>query len=200
MTALVGYRAWNVTPDGALLSLNLDGEPWPAKSKKMAACALMRNTDDYTWGYSSYATTSAYIPPPPLVTSFEALFAKRKAKRDRDKFAKDHHPPHEGCSCGIYAAKSNRGHHYTGYAEGAPVWGEVFLWGKIQEYTEGYRAEFAYPKRLSTSSGLADRIASRYGVECEDVSDSLLVSQVSAAAALVPVASMWGSLKAALRW
>jgi hypothetical protein len=28
------------------------------------------------------------------------------------------------------------------------AWGEVYLWGKVVEHENGYRAQFAYPKRL----------------------------------------------------
>lgn len=173
MNCLVGYRAWNLTPDGDLVSHNQNvEEPWPQKSKKIAICTQRRHgsewDDDYDGG-GTYLTTSAYVPPVSTVHqyarhSFEALLARRKKRRDLEQ----HYAPMSGCSCGIYAAKSNTSDHYLSYECECEVWGEVYLWGKVQEYTDGYRAEFAYPKSLSTSRSqeMANKLAERYGVSC----------------------------------
>jgi len=58
-----------------------------------------------------------------------------------------HTPPHGGCSCGIYAAKSFDQLRGIGYAE-LGVRGEVYLWGTVVEHKLGWRAQFAYPKTL----------------------------------------------------
>jgi hypothetical protein len=57
-----------------------------------------------------------------------------------------HSSPQEGCTCGIYALKSllvrNR----------FPICGEVYLWGKLIEHRDGWRAQYAYPKSLTLQS------------------------------------------------
>lgn len=167
MTALVGYRAWKLSPEGDLLSINSDTmEPWPCKTKKQAICTVLR--DHVAWAPGSTVwSTSAYIPIPQAVAvTFERLWERRTAERK----ARNHHCPMPNCSCGIYAAKADTSQHFQDYRYGAPVWGEVYLWGKIQEYSGGYRAEFAYPKSLKTRNvKLAPTIAERYGVPCETV-------------------------------
>lgn len=175
MSALVGYRAWSVNGEGDLLSLNQNtSEPWPAKGKKQALCMHVR---EQAWGPSqllhsgiAFATTSAimsstaYVPSmvQPALVTFAAWWNRQMVA----KAVAHHHPPEATCHCGIYAAKG-KDRHFRQYREGQAVWGEVYLWGKIQEYSEGYRAEFAYPKQLSTSRpDLAKTIANKYGVPC----------------------------------
>jgi preprotein translocase subunit YajC len=51
------------------------------------------------------------------------------------------------CTCGIYAAKNLEHLRQSGYASYG-VWGEVYLWGTVVQHTLGWRAQFAYPKRL----------------------------------------------------
>lgn len=58
----------------------------------------------------------------------------------------EHHSasPESLCLCGVYGLKNPEGAlEYRG-----AVFGEVKLWGKVIEGTEGYRAQFAYPSRL----------------------------------------------------
>lgn len=62
------------------------------------------------------------------------------------------HVPGQGCSCGLYAAKS-RSHllslGYPGYAQPHfTVIGEVAMWGKVIEGSKGWRAQYSYPRRL----------------------------------------------------
>jgi hypothetical protein len=76
----------------------------------------------------------------------------------------DHKPPADGCSCGVYAAKSYQ-HlqeiYPSGFVEGfAVVQGEVCLWGKVVEHALGYRAQFAYPKSLVLPSNIDPRLES----------------------------------------
>ena len=58
-----------------------------------------------------------------------------------------HEPPHDGCSCGVYAAKNFAHLRNIGYAEYG-VHGEVYLWGTVVEHVLGYRAQYAYPKSI----------------------------------------------------
>lgn len=53
--------------------------------------------------------------------------------------------PGNNCGCGIYAVKSLALLKKSGYF-GHEAFGQVSLWGKVMEASEGFRAEFAYPK------------------------------------------------------
>jgi len=68
--------------------------------------------------------------------------------------------PSEDCDCGIY---SMRGPEDFGDAEMGVV-GEVYLWGKVIEHEDGYRAEFAYPKELWFFDPNERHVAATYGV------------------------------------
>ncbi|MGQ0520564.1 MAG: hypothetical protein ACT4PX_05365 [Actinomycetota bacterium] len=74
-------------------------------------------------------------------------------------FSPDPHPaPSEGCTCGLYAARSLehlRGQPLFGLSR--MVVGEVSLWGKVIPGQHGYRAQFAYPRRLYLFEGALRR-------------------------------------------
>jgi hypothetical protein len=82
--------------------------------------------------------------------------------------------PGWNCSCGIWARKEEDPPERM-----TPVWGEVALWGKVIRYSNGFRAQYAYPKRLyvaratmaSSNPGaeerLAEKLSQAYGVPCE---------------------------------
>lgn len=60
-----------------------------------------------------------------------------------------HTPPGRSCTCGVYALSASEPWPYFAYdGPGYAVWGEVLLWGTVVKGTSGYRAQFAYPKRL----------------------------------------------------
>jgi hypothetical protein len=69
---------------------------------------------------------------------------------------------------GIHAVKNDLSllSLFTTYA--AHVAGSVYLWGEVKEYTEGYLAEFAYPKELwmpeDTDPVVIMRVEENYGV------------------------------------
>jgi hypothetical protein len=54
------------------------------------------------------------------------------------------------CTCGVYAARTMEHLNQCGYQKFG-VHGEVYLWGKVVEHERGWRAQFAYPKRLFLS-------------------------------------------------
>jgi hypothetical protein len=56
--------------------------------------------------------------------------------------------PEFSCTCGIYASKSLDHLRSTRYWQYGSVHGEVWLWGSVVEHQHGYRAQFAYPKKL----------------------------------------------------
>ncbi len=74
--------------------------------------------------------------------------------------------PLESCSCGIYALKTAC---FTEPLPASFVTGEVYLWGKVIECERGFRAQYAYPKRLwvSGTEAMARALALDYGVEIE---------------------------------
>ncbi len=64
-----------------------------------------------------------------------------------------HEPPHLDCTCGVYAAKNIEHLRQLGY-EGRGISGEVYLWGTVVEHRLGWRAQFAYPKKLALTPDL----------------------------------------------
>ena len=68
----------------------------------------------------------------------------------RSEAADDHDAPHANCTCGIYAVKTLDHFRSAGY-ERFGIYGEVFLWGKVVEHEQGWRAQLAYPKKLFLS-------------------------------------------------
>ncbi len=84
-------------------------------------------------------------------------------------------PPYEAAhgdpegSAGLFAFKKLED--ALSFADGTSVLGEVSLWGTVVEHAGGYRAEFAYPKRLflppSWDPAAIVRIEETYGVPVE---------------------------------
>jgi hypothetical protein len=114
-----------------------------------------------------------------------------------------HASPDASCQCGIYASTLEVAATYV--AEPDPsrwhvateqtVIGEVALWGDVVECTNGWRASFAYPRRLfvpadarSWDSACLTRQLGRYGVpvevieatRCDDVVRALASVQQAA--------------------
>jgi hypothetical protein len=95
---------------------------------------------------------------------------KARAECDRGH---DDHVPGETCSCGFYAAKTLDQLRQMGYStydengEFVRVVGQMALWGKVIEGSQGWRAEFAYPATLFVpfeAHKLAPPLAKAYGV------------------------------------
>lgn len=61
-----------------------------------------------------------------------------------------HKAPRQGCTCGLYSTKSLRKLIENGYHDHG-AFGQVSLWGRIIDYDDGYRSEFAYPKVIYLS-------------------------------------------------
>jgi len=55
-------------------------------------------------------------------------------------------PPQERCTCGIYAARETLDQLARRMR---CIHGEVYLWGRVVEHTDGWRAQYAYPKTLT---------------------------------------------------
>lgn len=75
-----------------------------------------------------------------------------------------------GCNCGIYAFKTldlvQRQYKSLDHAK-RYVWGQVWLWGRVLECKDGYRAQFAYPKSFVNSGAISKRMAEVFGVSLE---------------------------------
>jgi hypothetical protein len=85
-----------------------------------------------------------------------------------------HPPPRLDCHCGIYATTLEVASAYApalrSRAQGQhAVVGTVALWGDVLEYTEGWRASFAYPRRLYVlcSGSNRERHAARVAAQLE---------------------------------
>jgi hypothetical protein len=90
--------------------------------------------------------------------------------------------PGENCTCGFYSAKtrdhlqSMSYHKYDAERSGMfHVMGEVALWGKVVEGTQGWRAQFGYPRKLYVpfeAHKLVAPLKDAYG--CEVVLNNIL--------------------------
>lgn len=75
-------------------------------------------------------------------------------ERTSHKGYEAHPVPVQSCSCGLYSAKtlehlqSMNYHRYDPDAGSVAVVGSVSLWGKVIEGTQGWRAQFGYPREL----------------------------------------------------
>ena len=80
-------------------------------------------------------------------------------------------PNREGTPHGIYAWRDQgRSQDYAG-----ACYGSVYLWGRVAEHTDGYLAEYAYPKALylprDSDPVRVLQLEENYGVSCEMVED-----------------------------
>ena len=74
-------------------------------------------------------------------------------------------------ACGIYAYKYAWGSQLGDYPGGVFIHGTVRLWGDVVEYTEGYRAQYAYPDRMVDTGPVARFLADLYDVLIMEVSE-----------------------------
>lgn len=75
-----------------------------------------------------------------------------------------HEAPFKTCQCGVWALKKeNLKNARAQY--GHQAYGEVYLWGRVLQGENGYRAQYAYPKHLwAGSESLAKELQVLYGV------------------------------------
>ncbi len=130
VTPIVAWRYWRLGgADGLLRSLTGRHQRWEPGQALRARCRF-DDVDRTDWRYR-------------MVSGFSV----------------DPHPaPAEGCTCGLYAARSLgalRGQMLFGLNR--MVVGQVSLWGKVIPGQHGYRAEFAYPDRLCVFEGVINR-------------------------------------------
>ena len=146
---IVGWRYWRLARDRRKLS-SLTGhtQEWPPNKAFAAICRYARrDPSDFRFRYAGGGKPAA------------------------------HEAPTEGCTCGVYAARDLKNLRAKMlYGLGLMVVGEVSLWGKVIPGTRGYRAQFAYPRRLFVVQRTVDWDQSRtvaalgvYGVPVEVV-------------------------------
>lgn len=172
---VVGWRVWrdgSIWGQRGIYSMN--HTPWTPKEKKTATCEYAGPQKEFVWGWEVVSFLNP-DDRHWVRDATERELKHVAAVRESDNFDEEsdipqtpstllpplgwhyqwgqriqlHPPRHEDipgdrCSCGIYA--------YKAYEEakracgGSGVLGEVYLWGKIIEGTDGYRAQYAYPK------------------------------------------------------
>lgn len=150
---VVGYRNWGLTevyPVGYLLASQMGQVTWPQFARMEAKCKPP-TADPYTFTLS----LSRYAPSKP--------------------------PPHNSpdatgtCWCGINAWREGVGFARHADPNIIQVVGSVNLWGRVIEYKEGWRGQYAYPKELAIiGSGepkrlekIATKLELAYGVPCQ---------------------------------
>ena len=117
LSPIVAYRTWQWDAEG-LKSLNND--LWIPGEAKKATCKVIAPCTRKAWQWDEAAGE--------WVTC-------------------SHEAPVDGCSCGVYAAKSYEHLASIGYLGQGPH-GEVHLWGRVWDHRLGYRAQYAYPKNI----------------------------------------------------
>lgn len=83
--------------------------------------------------------------PPRKIMRAHCIFAYQKTQREAFA-ARPHHSPTVSHSCGIYSVKTSaQARTWTTAAGQQRIIGKVALWGRVLMYSEGAKAEFAYP-------------------------------------------------------
>lgn len=101
-----------------------------------------------------------YSPSLLLLSGWRTVWPRRDELRARCSLDRPHFSPDPECDCGIYAFRSPRSL-WPGYMRASPIqrgwsegyvvqriFGQVYLWGQVIRGTLGWRAEYAYPRRL----------------------------------------------------
>ncbi len=134
------------------------------------------------WGVKKNAPVGA-VPVLQSVTHTEAFWTPRvpmgaicplSTGRGNGVKRSGHEVPDEGCSCGLYSAKTYEHlmgmsyHRYDAERYGLfHVVGRVKLWGKVIEGSQGWRAAIGYPDQLWVpfeAWELVEPLAETYGV------------------------------------
>ena len=87
----------------------------------------------------SYSLVSDYLLNP----AYWLPGQPAKAQCHRWRGDDSHDPPHWNCTCGFYAAKEPTG-------SIGDIIGTVAMWGRYVEHEGGWRAEYAYPKSVTS--------------------------------------------------
>ena len=121
VTCIVGWRGWSVKK--RLDELRLEGigmsHIWTPKKPEEATCKS---------GSFGYRLSAVWGDTP---SELEAHFA-----------------PHKDCTCGIWAFRTLEEFQAMAQQYSVDVVGQVYLWGRVLECENGFRAQYAYPKEL----------------------------------------------------
>lgn len=100
-------------------------------------------------GYRNWAYSNGFLSSP-IATNVIWEPNKRMECGCRNSSREWHKSPSSDCSCGLYAVKELDSNLTIPFLLNLSrhIFGEVYLWGKIIEHDLGYRAQYAYPKRL----------------------------------------------------
>lgn len=143
VACITAWRAWCVvhTKDGYRLQALGKDHIWQPKTPMVAECAA--------------------------VPGINPQLAMIRAMRLGQVESTPAHPaPHESCSCGIWSFKELDGLVAAignGYNE-VRVLGQVSLWGRVVETTNGFRAEKAYPAELWLLDSSLEELGLTYDV------------------------------------
>lgn len=89
---------------------------------------------------------------PPHLQSINRTHIWPPRERMEARCYKAHVPPDPKCTCGLYAARTldhlSSMQYHSYHEDDFVVVGEVKLWGTVVEGTQGWRAQFGYPRRL----------------------------------------------------
>jgi hypothetical protein len=75
-----------------------------------------------------------------------------------------HLAPGKDCTCGVWAFRTLEEFQKMAASYEVAVVGQVYLWGRILECENGYRAQFAYPKELWLMNGEHESLGWIYDV------------------------------------
>lgn len=146
--ALIGYRVWNVFPNGLMCGQSY-AEPWPPYLAMAARCGFTKN--------AAHVQEGCWVAPP-VYRCGCGIHALKLIDAAELRIIEEAHSSARGW--------------YTYYDDYTPplgrVWGSIKLWGRVVEHEIGYRAEFAYPSQLyCQDKALAAVVATLYGVPCD---------------------------------
>jgi hypothetical protein len=136
MEALVGWRAWKLDlKKMALRSQNsfFDDDEKHLLRPGIPMVAYCGKAEGNTLGRASVFDPAGILPAPPV-----------------------HNVPAEFCSCGIYA-KDTLDEVISATYKG--IYGQVYGWGRYVRGDQGWRAQYAYPKRFYLTRNYAREIS-----------------------------------------
>lgn len=170
MEPVLGYRKWHIDGD-VLISPVMEGCPWPVKAPMTSWTHALRQIDRF---YCYEGRESRRTMPTSAIQSYKADVKTKTFPSLCQAFV----GPLGDSSAGIYTFKRAMRSMFSGYGLvrlgqssfklGVPrvpvAFGEIWMWGRIVEHEHGYRAEFAYPRRLIGGGRRIKKVAARYEV------------------------------------